>query len=237
MKKSKFLLLSVLFMIPIMLFAGCEDPKYFSITTSTNDGNIGSVSGGNSTFIEGSEVSLVATSRSTTTDSFICWVKDYTNVVSLESTTKVTVNANTQGNYTALFASNLSSMTYATVSDILYDDIYSNLEYTISCAPMNNTTQTRAFTSGTFTQDANTYSQTTSVFNMYDRNSENGYVGYVFTVTLKITDLAGESVVDRTYNFSVTNSLFDESTGVYTYTNGNLSVKFEKISKNIAFGL
>ncbi len=227
MKKSKCLILSILFILPIMLFSGCEDPKYFSVTSRSSNAELGSVSGGNNSWIDGTNITLVATARNPETNPFICWIKDYVSIYTFDSTFSLTVSESTQGNYTAVFEENsASSMSYALMTNLSYlSTDYSSIEYTMTYAPTNNTAQVRTISSGLINEEGKVESE---VFRLFDGSNP---LSYTFTLNLKITNREGTDVKhELVKDIIIDNSLFDENTGLYTFSNDKISFTVSKLS-------
>lgn len=113
-KKLSILLLAIL-IIPAFALLGCGNATKYEITATRSDSTLGTVEGAG-TFVDGSEVSLTATAKSTS--AFVAWVfngkilsQDNTYKITdtkngevvLTSTLKFNSNSSTQGNYTAVF--------------------------------------------------------------------------------------------------------------------------------------
>lgn len=234
MKRTKLLLCSLI-LLPIMLIAGCGSPKQYSITTKSSNALLGSASGGStSTFIEGTDVKLIATPK--TGIEFLCWIKDYQKVTSTESTTTIKVNANTTGNYTALFQEESHrSMIYIGLSEISYegDGDYSKIDYSVRYAPANNTEAFAVLESGSSeTNVIDAFSG--SVFRIFENSN---YISYIFDVTLTITNRAGTSSTTLPFtnagnDMMVENAQFAED-GTATITKSGLTLKFSKINKEM----
>lgn len=234
MKKTKLILCS-LFLLPIMLIAGCGSPKQYSITTLSSNALLGSASGGStSTFVEGTDIKLVATPK--TGVEFLCWIKDFQKVTSLESTTTVKVGADTAGNYTALFAEESHrSMIYIGLSEISYegDGDYSKIDYTVRYAPSNNTEAYAVLEQGS--SETNTIDAFSgAVFRIFENSN---YISYIFDVTLTITNRAGTSAITLPFtnagnDMLIENAQFAEY-GTASITKNGLTLKFSKMNKEM----
>lgn len=128
MKKLKKILM-IVFLMPILLLASCSDPSSFVITASPSDRILGTVRGAiDGAVTEGNKVTLTAYENANTanTNPFLCWIQNQSFVVSTDRSIELTYNAQSAGNYTALFAEqDLSKMMYAAPSTI---EINSQLE-------------------------------------------------------------------------------------------------------------
>ena len=125
MKKSLKVLLSALFLAPMIFLASCGITQYYTITTiSSSESSIGQASGGSDVAkAQGTAVTLTATELKPNTNPFICWIKNNNKIVSFDKQYALTYSAETEGNYTALFEkTELSSMRYATITDITVTD-------------------------------------------------------------------------------------------------------------------
>ncbi len=229
MKKSKLFVLATLCLAPLVALSGCENPKYFTISASSSNAAIGSVSGGNNDYIEGASVKLIATSRNESTNPFICWIKNYSSVYSQDSTITLSSSEENKGNYTALFQEdNISSMTYAMVSNISFDGEYSNLEYTIQYSTTDNTGMSQQLAKGAV---QNSEQKITS--NVLKLTEGVTPIDYIFSATIIITDITGTT----NHTIYLTSMLLNDdsfnATATATLQQANVTITLSKLTKSL----
>lgn len=136
MKRSKYFVLSLIFLIPFFTFLGCSSPVTYTISAQVSCGN-GNVSG-MGTYAEGESVTLIAQSYGTNT--FIAWVyqnkkvllnDDTYTIVNQKSDDKITKSSLTfqasnltADKYTAVFSDN--RQLYYTLSDYAIQNLADN---------------------------------------------------------------------------------------------------------------
>lgn len=120
MKKKFSLLLLSIFVLPLIALFGCGEVLSYPVYVYSSSTIFGSVSG-TGTYDEGTTVTLTATAKQGS--HFICWVYENTKEIVNDSTFKInnnldssqktekstlsfTMNASTQGKYTAIFDDN-----------------------------------------------------------------------------------------------------------------------------------
>lgn len=136
----------------MILLCGCQDTKYFSVTTSASS-ELGIGTGGSKTELaEGTSVTLQAIAHSQN-NPFLCWIKNDGEVFSKDAQKTITVNSQTQGHYSALFQDTNKAMPYATLSQIAYTSSSAeSIEYTLELAPLTNIDEMRLLSSGQSSQ-------------------------------------------------------------------------------------
>ncbi len=210
MKKFIKVFLLILCLCPIVLLTACQSPSSYLITAKPSDSILGSVQGAlTEQRTEGTGITLSAKENIAQTNPFICWVKDYKNVVSTEKSIYLTYNAETAGFYTAVFAENEpKNMRYACLSNILFDGTeFSSLSYEISTALMAaGSNEYSPFTSGDLTVGTELKTDCRSV--LYFGGAVGG-VGneYKFNIKVNLTPVAGSETTITEYSFSITELL------------------------------
>ena len=198
MKNFKKIGLATMLFVPALLLVGCNDPKTFSLSTFSSNGNLGSVSSLNlKPYAEGSHVTISATARPNTNSKFLCWLHQQSTIVSTQSTTQITVSEASQGRYTAVFSEpSFSSMDYATASSLYIDNsTVENITYQIQYSSSNNSAVFITLASGTIKNGG--FIETNSVLYMENAYSYNfrlnatvSYVGSNDTTTLGTINLS-----------------------------------------------
>ncbi len=235
MKKFKFFNLTLLLLVCITFFAGCSETKYFSVVTKSSNSEIGTGNGSiNTTWAEGTELNLIATSKDQSKHPFICWVKDGTKVYSSESNTKLKVGADTEGVYTAVFKEEqISSMMYATLTNITYNTSnFTSIEYRVDYAPEKNASMEITHCMGYEpTQQTSINTFTEDVFCFLEDTQPKAYI---FSLTLTILRNDGNEEIKTFKNIKVNNELFERQSQ-YTYVDAanGLSLTFSKLSKEL----
>ncbi|MBE7073840.1 MAG: hypothetical protein E7379_01965 [Clostridiales bacterium] len=126
MKKSLKISLSLLCMCPLALCA-CQSNDYYKITAISSSSALGSVSGfSQEKVVEGSTVTLTARENYSINNPLLAWVKDNEYLVKIAShpldskerdlSLSIEASESTQGNYTAVFDEQDSSMMYAYIN-------------------------------------------------------------------------------------------------------------------------
>ncbi|MBQ8908878.1 MAG: hypothetical protein IJY90_01110 [Clostridia bacterium] len=154
MKKSSKIVLSLLCLCPVILSA-CSSVTYHPISLKTNESSFGHpISLGADKFKEDSTITINAAENNPASNPLVAWVKDNEYLVKIAKHTEdardtsysFAVNADTAGEYTAVFQeNNASSMMYAFVSDISLsingeekEEFEYNLSYAILSSGSNN---------------------------------------------------------------------------------------------------
>lgn len=123
MKKSiLFILTLILSITPCFFLEACGSLPSYLITALPSDSTLGRVEGVNNKIEqqEGTRITLKAVANSTS-NPFLCWIKDYSEIVSNEEEFELTYNKNTAGNYTAVFEEDVSKMLFASLKEIEID--------------------------------------------------------------------------------------------------------------------
>lgn len=136
MKKILKVFMMILCLSPILLLSACKSPNTYLIKAGTSDRELGYFQGTlNNEMEEGKKVTIVAKELFPETNPFICWVKDYSKVVSTSKSMTLTYNKRTAGHYTAVFADSNSGMRFTALTNIHFEsENYSSVEYQISSA-------------------------------------------------------------------------------------------------------
>ena len=245
MKKSIKTILFSLFACSLGLLAACVPPDQYKITASVSDSLLGSVVGADDIYLntraEGTRITLKVNELKPTTNPFICWIKDYNNVVSLEDSLSLTYSANTAGHYVALFEeTNYDKMTYASLTDLSFEPETelandTTVEYSV-IINLTGLDTTKPNYTGDLNKNESVYKATTdnhSVFCLY--NTEEGNRN--FTVQVKITLKTKDSSEELTFNFNndvLGKSSFDtegKCTFLQTRDGKTITLNFEKLSK------
>lgn len=122
-KKILLSMLAFVFAFSCIAFAGCgKTPNQYNISVKASHYNLGSVEGGNSTYIEGETITIKATPAMSTsnneTPEFICWLLN-NKVISTKAEYQFEVNAETAGEYIALFT--CEYLEYFALNQIIVD--------------------------------------------------------------------------------------------------------------------
>jgi len=136
MRKSIFVFLCFIFILPILSFVGCGSVTNYVISAKVNDASYGRISG-YGTFAEGSSVTL--TTNALSTKKFVGWVFDETNLLTNDSTFSISTETNnlrstisfkvskeTAGKYTAIFED--ENMMWTKFSSIRFSTLESSTE-------------------------------------------------------------------------------------------------------------
>ena len=235
MKKYKIFNLILLFLVTITLFTGCGETKYFSISTKSSNSEIGTGNGSiNTSWAEGTELNLIATSKDQSKHPFICWVKDATKVYSTNSSEKLKVSEATEGVYTAIFSegeNNFNAMMYAALTNITYNTSnFSDINYTVRYAPEKNASIEIVHCEGK-AQQVSINSFTDNVFCLLEDTQPKAYI---FSLTLTVIKNDGTEEIKNFRNIKVNNDLF-EGKSEFTYEDdvNGLSLTFSKLSKSL----
>ena len=248
MKKSKFLFLFALLLVPLMLFTACDELSYYRIAVNSNDSTLGGISpSGASNFKGGAQVKLKATPNPSTasTNPFVCWVKDNKEIISLDSETAITVSADTEGEYTALFEkTDRQNLMYFALREIEFEfdsEAYSSFDYEIAYKTSTNSQEVEFMSGNSTSSTANfVFDVKTPVISIFDSditpinydlvikltlNAKNSASGefenfYPSGLTVKNTDFSGDE-----------NGLF-VTTQSTTIEGHNFRLKFEKVCKD-----
>ena len=243
MKKSVKIFLSILCLCPILLLTACSSSTYYTINVYWSDSSLGSVVGNytNPRQLEGTTMTLIANENNATasTNPFICWIKDDSQVVSTNKELSLTYNSSTAGDYVALFEeTNPSGMIYMTLDNLVVSGIssYSNVNFTLSYATIGNSNVYVNFESGTLSEIGEFISDHTSVlcFGGANELSTNQY-RFRIEITIPIED----GSVTNTYTSQryISNSTFNNQlTTSLTITgteNISITLNFEKLNSSL----
>ena len=248
MKKYLKVILSSLCLGFACLFTACVSPAQYLITTNPSDSSLGSVIEASqvnlNTKAEGSRITLTA-KENTTTNPFICWIKDYKTVVAKDKQINLTYNAASAGNYTAVFSeSTQNKMMFASLASVKFeidsdnDEGYTEVQYNIQYAILS-------------TGSENYSTLTENHFNLQDTqvNTDNrsvlyfGKVGanyeYALKVNVVLKNQSGDLTDDNFEFNTIDKSVFDGN-GNYSASSklggfGTLTLNFEKLNKDMNF--
>lgn len=231
-----------LFACSILFVVACASPEKYLITVNPSDSSLGSVLEASDVNLnekdEGTRITLNAKENKGDTNPFICWVKDYNKVVGTEKQLELTYNAQTSGNYTAVFSEiNSSKMMFASLSNIILSSSYNILEYEVTSY---KGIQPSVFASGRIelSETATTY-ETDNTCLLYF-GSAGANFDYEIRINLKFSDsLNPDNTATIPYSFqsSVNKSSFGENgtctiTGelpVINNTESDISLTFTKL--------
>ena len=258
MKKSLKIIMSGLFLCSALLFSACGTPTQYWITTNPSDSSLGSVVEASDVNLnskgEGTKITLTA-KENTTTNPFVCWIKDYKLVVANQKELHLTYNASSAGNYTAVFNestqnkmmfASLSSVSFSTQSDVEYGG-YSTIDYTINYSILSSgSTNFSVFTSGHFNLAER--SQSTDNRSVIYFGKAGADYNYVINVDVTLKNATGKELQKKfEFNEFVNKSNFDND-GVLNISQeedlsdatqileGALTLTFKKINTSTNFG-
>lgn len=121
MKKNRLFAIILSLVFVCCLFAGCtQSPAKYDITVKTFGAGLGSVEGGNATYVEGDNVTIkaVPVTSSSSSSEFFCWLLN-NKVASTKAEYSFVVSEKTAGDYVALFT--CPYLEYFSLSEINFD--------------------------------------------------------------------------------------------------------------------
>lgn len=230
MKKKfyiKLFAVLALLIAPLALLSACDDTQYFSVDVQTSQSARGRVIGPNATeqLPEGSNVALTAIDGE---GSFICWIKDRTNVVSIDKEYSFSLNADTAGVYVGLFTQTTQTkMMYAALTTLSVDiaDV-TDISVKIDLVPANAVTEARTIFSKPLTETTiSAYDGTVFSFLNKDNYLLNVEVSY------KIAGEIPETISFNDLELNRADFTSDSLTISDNEDNPNVTLKFEKLSR------
>ena len=215
MKKSIKILLSFLCLCPLLLLTACGSSTYYVINVSSSDDYIGTFSNNrnnNPRQLEGTSITLTAIEKSSS-NPFICWVKDNKTVVSTSSELQMTYSSQTAGNYTAVFEEAPSGMMYTALDNLrINNSNYYGANFVLY------------------------YSNTISGNDVYVE-FERGSIGSEGTFNSSHTSVLYGETQSFEATTVLTNSTFNNtstaSIAITDNSSRNITLNFEKLSKNM----
>lgn len=237
MKKLIKILLSFLCLCPLLLLTACGTSTYYVINVSSSDDYIGTFSNNrnnNPRQLEGTSITLTAIEKSSS-NPFICWVKDNKTVVSTSSELQMTYSSQTAGNYTAVFEEAPSGMMYTALDNLRINN--SNYYGANFVLYYSNTISGNdvyvEFERGSVGSDGTFNSSHTSVLYLGSVGTINNFQ-YKFKIELTVTDGETQAFEATTV---LTNSTFNNtstaSIAITDSSSRNITLNFEKLSKNM----
>lgn len=235
MKKVGKIILASALLVPSLALFACSAPNSYTLTTYSSNELLGTVSGGSQkSLVEGTIVPISATPKPNSESQFLCWIRNRSQVVSTESSLEVTLSAETDGTYTALWSeTSPSSMLYATATSLTYSaENIASIEYTISYAYSTSTTNFNTLTSGTMEGNSSTTIFDDDVFYL---GKAGDFYSYVFRVNIIATYSDTGNVATETLEFSgnmINNSSFTNGSASLTGTTQqgiDLTLTLEKL--------
>lgn len=244
MKKSLKILLSTLCLFPILIFSGCKSPSEYTISARPSDSFLGSIPEVSNLNLsakkEGSKITLNVKENFPDTNPFICWVKDYKKVVSVEKTLSLTYSENTAGNYTAVFHEiSQSNMMFASVDSLSFipeTENYVSVNYEMMYArDISGSTNFSSLENGSFNIEENYKTNNSSI--VYFGSAGDNY-RYNIRVHIELTSRDNTLTtfyIDFTED--VNKSIFD-SNGVASISEsygeiGILNITFKKLNSSM----
>ncbi len=242
MKKSIKTLLFILCLCPIILLSACGITSYYNITVSTSSSVLGSVLGtlNNTTQAEGTSMTLTAKENYPSTNSFVCWIKDNSSVVSTDLSINIVYNSQNEGKYTALFEeTNPNSMMYMSLTNIVFQ-LPSNINSLIFDLSYSRTSSGSdmfiTLENGTLTNE-NTYSSShNKVLYLGGAGSVNNYQ-YRLKLNITTIDVNGtETNYSLTSQELINNGYFNGQnlTSITIFdsvSNSDIILSFKKLNK------
>lgn len=239
MKKVGKIILASALLVPSLALFACSSPSSYTLTTYSSNELLGTVSGGSQkSLTEGTIVSISATPKPNSDAQFLCWIRNRSQIVSTESSVDITLGADTDGTYTALWnEASPSSMLYATATSLTYSaENIASIDYTISYAYSTSTTNFNTLVSGTMEGNSSNAIFEDDVFYL---GSTGAFYNYIFRVNVVATYSDTGNIATETLEFSsdmISNSSFTNGTATLTGTTQQgieLSLVLEKINANM----
>ncbi len=242
MKKILNIFMLILCLCPVLLMTACKSHGKFLIKAGTSDRELGYFQGAiNVEMEEGKKVTLVAKELLSESNPFICWVKDYSKVVSTSKSMTLTYNKRTAGHYTAVFADSNAKMRFSALTSINFEsENYSSVEYQISSALTSaGSDNFTTFVSGKIETNTDFKTDNKNIVYLGTANSDNNYNEYKYKVKVKMITSQN---IQTEYEFEVGNLLsyksFDNEgkcvlTQNITAIETNLSLTFTKLSPDM----
>ena len=244
MKKSIKFFLLILWLCPIILLSACGTTTYYSIFVSPSDSVLGSVLGtlSNTTQVEGTTMSLTARENNSSTNPFICWIKDNSTVVSTDINLNLTYNSQNAGRYTALFEeTSPNSMMYTAVDSITFQiptnttSISFELKY---YRASSGSEQSITLESGQLTTSNIYNSNHNSLLYLGSVGTLNSYQ-YRLSMDITLIDNSGrETIYSLTGQTTLDNTAFNRQQSVDilledSISNTQIVISFVKLTKNL----
>lgn len=243
MKKSVKILLSILCLCPMLLLSACTSSTTYIINVYWSDSTYGSVVGNftNPRQVEGTTMTLVANENNSTssTNPFICWIKNDSKVVSTDKELTLTYNSSTQGDYIAVFEeTNPSKMIYTSLDGLVISglDSYIGVTFVLSYATIENSNVFIPFESGSISETGEFISDHTSVL-CFGGSGEREESQYRFRI--EITSPTEDGTITNTYtsqgyfNNSSFNGQLQTSIVITGINEEVITLNFEKINMTL----
>ncbi len=242
MKKICRTLLLVLFIFPLLLLSACKSSGSYLISALPSDSSLGSISGVlTEQKQEGTKITLVAKETKPSTNPFICWIKDYKNVISTSSSLSLTYNAGSAGNYTAVYEEDSpNKMMYACLSKVsLNSDVYTSVAYDLNSTLLSSgSNDFSIFNSGNFTVGSEYKTDCKAVLYFGSAGTNNDYK---FSIKLRLaTGPNSETYYEEQIRELLNKNSFDsegkciikQDITIHN-TTVNLSLTFQKLTKSL----
>lgn len=242
MKNKLKLVLSLVLLLPILLLAACDVTQYYTITCLSSDETLGIANGGSDVAkAEGTAISLSVTELSPQSHPFVCWIKDYSKIVSFENNYSTTYSAQTQGSYTAFFEEDVSNVGYAIITDISIEGVDSGT-IQIQYANSNSSTNYRTLENLSFDDGAGQTDRSNLIY-FGGASGSDGRNEFIFRAIITVPTSSGGTT---NYTIMFDSTLIGFSTAgqgqasfdsqgqcILTGTNSNnieISISFSKLS-------
>lgn len=244
MKKNLKMLLAGIGLCSVALLSACTPPNKYLITAYPSDSTLGSVIEASSINLtektEGTKLTLTAKENHEQSNPFICWIKDYKNIVSISKTLELTYNSQNQGNYTAVFSeTNLSNMMFSAITEISYeafDNSFSSVKYEIFYAETSSGSDNYiSYETDSFAIDETHEIAPNAVLYFGSAGAD---LKYKLQVKIELVSV-GDSITTIYYNLNdlVSKNMFDTSGKMqlsHSVTNyGTLNLNLEKLNINM----
>ncbi len=226
---KKFMIVLVLFLVPMFLLTACSQVNYYNIEVLKSSSR-GEVHGPNKTtqIAENSEVTLTATENG---GQFICWVKNSSQVISLDSSYKFAMSADTAGTYTGVFSeSSPMQMMYTALTGIKINFAeVTNLNVNVNITPSSAITESISVYNGSASNE-NAFIYNGRVFSFLNEDI------YLVDVSVEYEILGYEEKLTETFpTVQLKRSEFTTSKAVVSGNKGQASFEltFEKLSREL----